>query len=109
MWQQEIERKIDRLLNDVDFIKNRVSTYLGRNEALTYLVDETPIFVNTDDFGCPLNFLNGGRYEEEYFMVLLSFRKPGVTFLDIGANLGVYTLRMGSYLRHGTIIAFEPI
>lgn len=108
-WQIEIERKLDRLLNDLDFIKNRVATYLGRNEALTYLIDETPIFVNTDDVGCPLNFLNGRRYEEEYFSVLLSFRKPRSNFLDIGANLGVYSLRMGGYLRRGTIKAFEPI
>jgi FkbM family methyltransferase len=108
-WQHDVSKKLDRLLNDVEFIKNRVTTYLGRNEALTYLPDETPLFVNTDDMGCPLNFMNGGKYEEDYFTVMLSFRKSGQTFLDIGANLGVYSIRLGQYMRTGHMHAFEPI
>lgn len=108
-WQQNVERKIDRLLSDIDFIKNRVTTYLGSNEALTYLIDETPIFVNTDDLGCPINFIDGGTYEEDYFRVLHSFRKPNLPMLDIGANLGVYSLRFASYTRGDQIYAFEPI
>ncbi|MBK8335737.1 MAG: FkbM family methyltransferase [Sterolibacteriaceae bacterium] len=109
LWQEELNKKLDRLISDVEFIKNRTSVYLGRNEALTYLVDETPIIVNTDDFGGPMLFLNGGRYEEEYFSVLLSFRKPGMSFLDVGANLGVYSLRLAAFLGNGSINAFEPI
>lgn len=108
-WKKNVDLKLDRILNDIDFIKNRVAIYLGRNEALTYLADETPIFINTDDFGCPLNFINGGLYEEDYFRVLLSFRKPGLPMLDIGANLGVYSLRMANYMRRGNIYSFEPI
>jgi FkbM family methyltransferase len=108
-WRESVDVKLDRLLNDVEFIKLRVGTYLGRNEAITYLADETPIFVNTDDFGCPINFINGGRYEEDYFHVFLSFRRPGLPMLDIGANLGVYSLRMANYLRSDRIFAFEPI
>lgn len=109
VWQREVDRKLDRILNDVDFIKNRTTTYLGRNEALTYLADETPIFVNTDDFGCPLNFINGGLYEEDYFRVFLSFRNPRLPMLDVGANLGVYSIRMAPYMRGMAIHAFEPI
>ncbi len=107
-FHQIIERKLDRILNDIDFLKQRTSAYLGRNEALTFLADETPIFVNTDDFGCPLNFINGGMYEEDYFRVFQSFRAPNLPMLDIGANLGVYSIRMAS-MRTGPIHAFEPI
>ena len=107
-FNQIIDRKLDRILNDLDFIKHRTSTYLGRNEALTFLADETPIFVNTDDFGCPLNFINGGMYEEDYFRVFQSFRRPNLPMLDIGANLGVYSIRMAS-MRVSSIHAFEPI
>lgn len=108
-WEKNVDIKLDRILNDIEFIKNRAAIYLGRNEALTYLADETPIFINTDDFGCPLNFINGGQYEEDYFRVFLSFRKPGLPMLDIGANLGVYSLRMASYMRRDSIYSFEPI
>lgn len=108
-WQNNVNMKLDRILNDVDFIKNRTSIFLGRNEVLTFLPDETPVFVNSDDYGCPLNFINGGFYEEENFTVFLSFREPQQAVLDIGANLGVYSLRMASYLRRTKIHSFEPI
>lgn len=108
-WLRTIDVKLDRILNEIEFVKNRTAIYLGRNEALTYLADETPIFVNTDDFGCPLNFINGGLYEEDYYRVFLSFRKPNLPMLDVGANLGVYSIRMASHMRKEKIYSFEPI
>ena len=102
------QRRLDRLQNDLTFIKNRLSSYLGDGTGLTYLVDETPIYINTNDFGCPSNFINGGRYEEEYQQVLASFRRPDSVFLDIGANLGVFSLRLAPMMRQGHVYAFEP-
>jgi FkbM family methyltransferase len=104
----DVNKHQERLQNDVEFIKNHMSSYLGEGTGLTHLIDETPIYINTNDFGCPANFINGGRYEEEYFAVLASFRKPDSVFLDIGSNLGVFSLRMAPLLRHGKIHAFEP-
>lgn len=104
----DIKKRLDRLQSDVDFIKNHMSSYLGNGTGLTHLIDETPIYINTDDFGCPANFINGGRYEEEYYAVLASFRKPDSIFLDIGANLGVFSLRLAPLIRKGKALAFEP-
>jgi FkbM family methyltransferase len=101
-------RQLQRLQIDVEFVKNRMSSYLGEGMGLTHLVDETPIYLNTADIGCPANFINGGRYEEEYLQVLASFCRPETVFLDIGANLGVFSLRLAPYLREGRIVAFEP-
>jgi|LakMenEpi03Aug12_release.lakeMendotaPanAssembly.Ray.scaffolds.fasta_scaffold299146_1 FkbM family methyltransferase len=100
--------KIDKLQNDLEFVKNHSSSYLGNGIGLTHLVDETPIYINTDDFGCPSNFINGGKYEEEYYHLLASFRNPETVFLDIGANLGVFSLRFSKIIKKGKIIAFEP-
>lgn len=107
-FASDIQVRLDKLQNDVEFIKNHMSSYLGNGTGLTHLIDETPIYINTNDFGCPANFINGGRYEEEYFSVLASFRKPDSVFLDIGSNLGVFSLRMAPLVRHGKIHAFEP-
>jgi FkbM family methyltransferase len=85
-----------------------LSSYLGEGTGLTYLVYETPIYINTNDFGCPSNFINGGRYEEEYQQVLASFRRPDSVFLDIGATLGVFSLRLAPMMRRGHVYAFEP-
>jgi FkbM family methyltransferase len=101
-------QRLDRLQNDIGFVKNRISSYLGGGSGLTYLIDETPIYINTNDFGCPSNFINGGRYEEEYQQVLASFRRPDSVFLDIGANLGVFSLRLAPMMRQGHVYAFEP-
>lgn len=104
----DCRRRMDRLQNDLDFVKNHMSSYLGSGTGLTHLVDETPIYINTNDFGCPSNFINGGRYEEEYYQVLASFRRPDSVMLDIGANLGVFSLRLAPLMRHGKVYAFEP-
>jgi hypothetical protein len=90
----DIDRKLDRILNDVDFIKQHMSAYLGSGVGISYLVDETPIYLATLDFGVSANLINGGRYEENHLQVLSSFLKPHSVFLDIGANLGVFTLRL---------------
>jgi FkbM family methyltransferase len=103
-----IIRRLDRVQNDLDFIKNHSSSYLGQGVGLTNLIDETPIYINSNDFGGPANFINGGKYEEEYFAVLASFKKPNSVFLDIGANLGIFSLRLAPMLRSGSIHAFEP-
>ena len=62
-WKAIHDARLDRLQNDLTFVKTRTNSYLGAGTGLTWLVDETPIYVNTDDFGCPSNFMNGGRYE----------------------------------------------
>jgi FkbM family methyltransferase len=104
----DLTRPLQRLQTDLEFVKNRLSSYLGEGTALTHLVDETPIYINTADIGCPANFINGGRYEEEYLQVLASFCRPDAVFLDVGANLGVFSLRLAPYLRQGRLLAFEP-
>jgi FkbM family methyltransferase len=104
-----LDAKLERMWLDLDFIRTRLSSYLGDGIALTHLVDATPIYINSDDFGGPSNLLNGGRYEEENLEVLLSFVKEDTIFLDIGANLGFFTLQVGKrVLRNGRVYSFEP-
>ncbi len=104
-----LDAKLERMWLDLDFIRTRLSSYLGDGVALTYLADATPIYVNSDDCGGPSNLLNGGRYEEENLEVLLSFIKEDTVFLDIGANLGFFTLQVGKrILRRGKVYSFEP-
>jgi FkbM family methyltransferase len=50
-----------------------------------------------------------GRYEPNEFCLLSRLLKPGMTFIDIGANIGLYTLfaarRVGEA---GCVLAIEP-
>ena len=50
-----------------------------------------------------------GMYEEGVVEKLRSLLKPGMTFVDVGANAGLYTV-IGAHLvgERGRVIAFEP-
>lgn len=100
--------QLDRTLDGVEFIKSRMSSYIGNGVAITFMPDERPIYVNSLDFGGPANLINGGRYEVDNLDVLLSFVKPDTVFLDIGANLGFFSLQVAPRLTSGRVIAFEP-
>ena len=104
-----LEAELRQIRLELDFVRSRLSSYVGAGIALTYLADETPIFVNANDFGGPFNLMNGGRYEEENVDVLFSFVKEDTVFLDIGANLGFFSLKISKRLGpKGRVFAFEP-
>jgi FkbM family methyltransferase len=107
--QQQFESNFAILFEETSFLRRRLSTYLGNGRAITYLDDEIPIYVNSNDFGPPANFINGGVYEQENLDVLMSFLRDDTIFLDIGANLGFFSLKIGSRIRQfGQVHAFEP-
>lgn len=103
-----VEAKLDEALSALDFVAGRLSTYVGRGAALTYLADGSPIYVNSEDFGPPANFISGGRYEEDNLAVLRSFVRCDTVFLDVGANLGFFSLQVAPRAPFGRVHAFEP-
>jgi len=106
---REIGEKIDRVFRYVETVRRRQTITLEPNIVLTYLEDDIPIYVNSNDDGCPTNLINNGMYETETYQVLRSFSILGTKFADIGANLGVFSLRLAPILqRGGEIFSFEP-
>jgi len=53
--------------------------------------------------------LRYGFFEEDVTRTLLTFLKPGMTFIDVGAHFGYYTL-LGAWIvgNEGQVHAFEP-
>jgi len=104
-----MKKSLDIIHDDVAFIRTHMSSYLGNDTAITYLNDGTPIYVNPNDSGGPSNLISGGRYEEENLNLLLSFLKDDTVFLDVGANLGFYSLKIARRIyASGKVYAFEP-
>lgn len=104
-----MEQRLDRIWSEIEFISRRQYHYLGQNVGLTHLQNDLKIFINTDDFVSPINFIEGGKYEVDNLEVLMSYLTPRSVFLDIGANLGVYSLLIGDRIRDvGKVLAFEP-
>src|ERR1700732_3540434 len=58
-----MDRRQERMWGHLDFVRGRLNTYVGDGVALAYTIDGMPIFVNSQDIGCPAALLNGGRYE----------------------------------------------
>lgn len=83
--------------------------YLGGNRALTQLSIGNPFFVNTDDRGITTWIILGGLWETFVDDILYEVAQPGMTFVDIGANMGYYTVKIGSKVgAAGKVYSFEP-
>jgi FkbM family methyltransferase len=53
-----------------------------------------------------------GRYDDTTLSLLESYLTPGSVVIDVGANVGFYTVRLGRALKRlggGTLHAFEPV
>jgi FkbM family methyltransferase len=49
-----------------------------------------------------------GSYEQRQTNQLLSYLRPGMTFVDIGANVGYYSAMASSMVGNGRVISYEP-
>jgi len=49
-----------------------------------------------------------GVYERNTMRHLIKLARPDMTFMDVGANIGAYTLTMAKHLKQGKVISFEP-
>ncbi|MBI3582508.1 MAG: FkbM family methyltransferase [Nitrospinae bacterium] len=60
--------------------------------------------------GCHLfnRFLEQGEYESENVMLLLNFIKKGSVVFDIGANIGLISIRFLNEFKECTVVSFEP-
>lgn len=108
-YSRNLQVELHLLQRETQFLKSRLATYAGPGVVLTYLRDESPIFVNTGDLGCPSPIINGGVWEPENLAVLLSFVKHDTVFLDIGANVGYFSVAVGKRIgAAGQVYAYEP-
>jgi FkbM family methyltransferase len=85
------------------------SHYLGDHVAIALTAYGQKIFVDTRDIGLTPHVLVDGMWEPA---VSEAFRRtvgPGMTVVDVGANIGWYSLLAASRVgEKGTVIAFEP-
>lgn len=80
---------------------------LGRPRILKFDKNLRLYVEPNDGIGRQITYL--GYHEPEYFEFLDSFLKPGMTFIDIGANIGAYTVYVAKRVGpNGHVFAFEP-
>lgn len=65
--------------------------------------------VDPKDFGVTFELEATGEYEKKTRELCMSFLKPGMTFVDVGAHVGLYAIPAASAVGpSGKVVAFDP-
>jgi FkbM family methyltransferase len=87
--------------------KTEVKNY--SNFVLIKTKEEQIMLVNPNDQYISRSLMYTGEWEPHITSFFKSFIKPGMTVVDIGANIGAHTLIMSKLVGpEGKVIAFEP-
>jgi FkbM family methyltransferase len=78
------------------------------NEPLEVAAFGLRFFVDRSDRQVGLSLATTGTYEPEEAALFEAAVQPGMTVVDVGANIGVYTLLAARAATSGRVIAFEP-
>jgi FkbM family methyltransferase len=82
--------------------------YLGSNIALTR-VGGYPIMFDTRDVGMVGLLTHDFIYEPDVWHAVTALVRPGMTFIDVGAKVGIHTVVAGRTMsRQGKILSLEP-
>lgn len=85
------------------------SAYLGNDTAVSRVLGRYKMFVDTSDIGLSTHLMLDGFWEMWLTELIAGTVKRGMTVIDIGANLGYFTLLMADLVGPaGRVHAFEP-
>jgi len=97
-------------------ILRKIARYMWRFRAKIFLDFPLPCFLAYGSLclaygdGMGATFFFKRPYEENEWRFISKFLKPGMTFFDIGANQGFYTLLAAKMVGPGgKVFAFEPV
>jgi FkbM family methyltransferase len=87
---------------------HREMIYLGDHRALTRTVFGHKMYVDSRDIGITPHLLFDGVWERHVTNFILSKLSPGMNVIEVGANVGYYSLLIASkIIPTGRIYAFE--
>jgi FkbM family methyltransferase len=87
---------------------SRPMIFLGDHTALTRTIYNHKVYVDTRDISLAPHILLDGFWEMWITKIFIGLIQPGMTVVDIGANIGYYSLIAGSHVGEGgKVISFE--
>jgi FkbM family methyltransferase len=89
-------------------MQGRMAVYLGGHHALTRTIYGQKMFVETSDVDLAPHLLLDGYWERHVTRLFRRLVQPGTTIVEIGANVGYYTLIAADIIGpSGRVVAFE--
>jgi len=79
------------------------------NDLILIELNNYKIYVNSSDTGVALPLIKKGVYGEFLTEIFKNIIKSDTTMIDIGANIGYFTLIAASLINDGVIYSFEPV
>lgn len=85
------------------------NAYLGKDTAVCRVLGRYKMYVDTNDVGLSVHLLIDGYWEMWLTEVVAKVVKPGMIAIDVGANLGYFSILMADLVGpEGIVHAFEP-
>lgn len=82
--------------------------FSGDDHAVRYTLHGFSVLVNVNDWTVGRSILMKGTYETNVTHAIAQFITPEVRFLDVGANLGWFSLFVASQAPQAQVYSFEP-
>lgn len=90
-------------------IHNSGAIHVGENTALTHLSNGCRAYIDTRSRDIGVHLLQTGTWETQYTEAFKALLRPGARVVDVGANLGWYTLIAAPIVGpEGRVYAVEP-
>ena len=97
------------ILEHVGVLRAPALWLLGRRQPDRVELDGCSYQVHPRDFGVTLELHSTGDYEQGTRRCIFEMLKPGMTFVDIGAHVGLFSVPAASCVGpSGRVFAFEP-
>ncbi len=103
-WNLPGKERLTSLIKPSDDIK------ITLKDGITWLRNENLAIFTTADNYVEYFVLSTGSYEDEIYKIINISLKPGFFALDIGANIGIQSIRMSQCVgQAGKVFSFEPL
>jgi FkbM family methyltransferase len=82
--------------------------YVGENRALCRVLGTFMMYVDTRDLSLAPHMMLNGFWEMWVTQAIVDYVKPGMRCIDVGANVGYYTLLLAELAGAARVSALEP-
>ncbi|MDX1417130.1 MAG: FkbM family methyltransferase [Candidatus Promineifilaceae bacterium] len=111
-WREHIDRfgfDLDRLVHEILYSDEYVQKEAQLNQPHCVDLNTFKLYVRLNDFATSAPIARTKSYEPAVTAQIRRLLNPGNTFVDVGANVGYFTMLAASITgTSGQVIAFEP-